>query len=226
MGARRGIPRLKWAVIVVAAALVGLASAAGGGWHAVPAALLWRAPLVAPGARLPGQPYAWGGAAGANGTADALAAQQQRAAAGAAAAAAAAARPAPGGAAAAAAAARAAARARVRAYNAWKNDLLLGSVLPAALYSWLPHPLAVWLRCAGCSIVTYLIPGGAWLAAAAQRGAPLRGPGGLLASPALRNQVGGRGAAPPAGPGWAARRRGASPLRTRPRAAPGPAHAP
>jgi lathosterol oxidase len=153
--------------------LIGLASA-GGGWQA-PAALLRRSHVASLAFDVTG-PWRLAPQLDATNTT----AQQQRRRGNCTAAV-----PAAG----AAAEAAGTAVARIAAYNRWKNDLVLGALLPAAWRAALPHPVAIWLRCVACAVVTYLIPGALWLAAAARRGRPLSGPGGLLASEALRHQV-------------------------------------
>ncbi|GBF98905.1 hypothetical protein Rsub_11543 [Raphidocelis subcapitata] len=79
---------------------------------------------------------------------------------------------------------------RLRAYNLWKDELVLGALLPPPLRAALPRPLTSWLRNYACSVASYLLPGALWLAAAPRRGQRLSGPASLLSRPALRRQVG------------------------------------
>lgn len=79
--------------------------------------------------------------------------------------------------------------AALRAHNTWKTDLVL-SLLPARARAALPAPLQHWLRNALLGTALYLAPGTLWLLQSAAAGRVLLGKGGLLASPALRRQIG------------------------------------
>jgi lathosterol oxidase len=79
----------------------------------------------------------------------------------------------------------------IRAHNIWKNELVLGAVLPPAWREALPHAAQTWLRNCLLAAAICVLPGAAWIAAQALRGAPGAGPGGLslLSRPSIHAQL-------------------------------------